>query len=241
MGFFWISYQNGRFLTDLWAHFSNALIPTSQILTGKRSSSGIWTLTSSSSTHDSEPDWVCERNAAWMLLGQTSRTALALGMHRGDGENGNFGPVERNMKSCWWVLHVFGRNLSELLGRPPNTNLTDVSATLPEDTFVDKEEDVPEKYLQYAVGSTRISSRVKKFVACISMDLRVRIDCCGNVRFGNGLLEELEEWRYKLPEHFFLRAEDGRDDIEYSATRRKHHRRATGLLTSTQQEQEQQR
>ncbi|THU87134.1 hypothetical protein K435DRAFT_804578 [Dendrothele bispora CBS 962.96] len=31
-------------------------------------------------------------------------------------------------------------------------DLTDVSVTLPEDTFVDKEEDVPERYLEYVVG-----------------------------------------------------------------------------------------
>ena len=64
--------------------------------------------------------------------------------------------MDGTFRSCWV--------------RPSNTDLTDVSATLPEETFVDKEEDVPERYLEYAVGSTRILSKVKRFVACISTE-----------------------------------------------------------------------
>ncbi|THU88564.1 hypothetical protein K435DRAFT_969443 [Dendrothele bispora CBS 962.96] len=126
------------------------------------------------------------------------------------------------------LLHVFGRNLLELLGRPSNTDLTDVSATLPEETFVDKE-DVPERYLEFAVGSTRISCGVKRFVVCISTEFASEDRLLRECEVGNGLLEELEEWRYKLPEHSVIRAEDGRDDDGYSATRRRH-RRAIGLL-----------
>ncbi|KAK7437276.1 hypothetical protein VKT23_018721 [Stygiomarasmius scandens] len=65
----------------------------------------------------------------------------------------------------------------------------DVPATLPEETFVDKE-GVPERYLEYAVGLTRISSSVKRFMACISTEFASEDMLLREYEVGNELLPE---------------------------------------------------
>jgi len=150
-----------------------------------------------------------ERNAAWMLLGQASRTAVALGIHR-DGENGNFDEVERNTRRmCWWVLHMFEQNLSFVLGRPSNTDLVDVSASLPDETVMTTDEvDIPRGYLERAVALTEMSSRIKRFLASISRDWESPSLLVLSCQTGNQLMEQLDKWGNDLPVHLACRNED---------------------------------
>lgn len=111
-----------------------------------------------------------ERSTAWTFIGQAARIAVSLGMHR-DGEDGNFGTVERNLRRLvWWQLFIFEQMLSLDLGRPgTGTDLVDVTVALPDPTIMDQG-DYPLDYLKHAVALADLSIKVKRFVAATSRD-----------------------------------------------------------------------
>ncbi|KAM0755787.1 hypothetical protein T439DRAFT_295772 [Meredithblackwellia eburnea MCA 4105] len=144
---------------------------------------------------------VGERNTAWLLLGMAGRTAIALGMHR-DGETGNFDPIERNTRRMvWWVLHSFEQNLSLALGRPSDTDLIDVTASVPDETMIDGG-DLPSNYWPHAIALTDISSRIKRFTASISTSYEQPDIVAKSCPAGEQLLQLLAAWRGDLPPHF---------------------------------------
>ncbi|THU94008.1 hypothetical protein K435DRAFT_967042 [Dendrothele bispora CBS 962.96] len=221
-------------LTDLWVRFSNAFVPTSQSSTGKRSSFGT-KLSGPLLPHrqrmtqnpveilDPYPNSIHPTN-----LPNTRRQRRGLSRHRSNRKTSQTSQAlmlpalyqqQRRYASRWREEWEFRSGREEHEKELPfNTDLTDVSATLPEDTFVDKEEDVPERYFEICgwVDSDFIEGE----------ESEDRLQEC---EVGNELLEELEERRNGLPEHLIFRAEDGHDDDRYSDTQRKHYRRAIGL------------
>lgn len=143
---------------------------------------------------------VGERNAAWMLLGQASRTAVALGMHR-DGQNGNFDPFERNTRRVvWWVLHMFEQNLSFTLGRPGGTDLIDTSAILPEEVYLDGNE-LPPGYFERAVALTEICSRIRRFTASVASYYQDQSHMATTTQTAIHMLAQLTAWKADLPVH----------------------------------------
>ncbi|THU77962.1 hypothetical protein K435DRAFT_973721 [Dendrothele bispora CBS 962.96] len=246
IGLFWIFYQNGPSLTDSWTRFLNAFIPTSQYSTRKHSSSdpgpgwvcalmmtlvlGAQTLedtTTSSSSHSvfltlTQTQSIQQtylthvikdglsRHSSNRKTSQTSQALMLLSLYQ---------QQRRRTKRSLDVTRLSFQNRSRF--RSSITDLTDVSVTLPEDTFVDREEDVPERYLEYAVGLTRISSAGEDGENGLSREC----EAWERVIAGVG---GVEEWTSGA---FDVWAEDRRDDDGYSTTwRRRHHRRAIGVL-----------
>ncbi len=94
-----------------------------------------------------------ERNAAWMLLGQAARMAIALGMHRETHDPG-LDTVEQNLRRLvWWTLQQFEMNLSMALGRPSTLELVEVTARVPEEAIMDRN-DFPTDYRNTIAGSS---------------------------------------------------------------------------------------
>lgn len=141
-----------------------------------------------------------ERNTAWMVLGHAARTAIALGIQR-DGENGNFDPVERNVRRMvWWHLHLFEQNLCSILGRPTATNLLEVSATLPDEEVIDGS-DLPPSFLTYAVSLSCIAARIKRFIGAVSIDFDKPTELEHASRLAHQIDQQLHQWLEDLPPH----------------------------------------
>lgn len=141
-----------------------------------------------------------ERNAAWLLIGQAARTAVALGMHR-DGENGNFDPFERNTRRLvWWTLYVFEQFISLALGRPSYTETVGVTSALPDATFADSI-GFPPSYLEHTVRLAEIYPKVRLFVGATSPHYASADRLAQASSVANGLLADLSSWRGRLPRH----------------------------------------
>jgi hypothetical protein len=141
-----------------------------------------------------------ERNAAWLLIGQAARTAVALGMHR-DGENGNFDPFERNTRRLvWWTLYSFEQFISLALGRPSYTETVGVTSALPDATFADSI-GFPPSYLEHTVRLAEIYSKVRLFVGATSPHYASADRLAQTSSVANRLLADLSSWRSRLPRH----------------------------------------
>lgn len=143
---------------------------------------------------------VGERNTSWMLLGNATRMAMALGLQR-DGENGNFDAIERNVRRMlWWQLQLFEQNMSFELGRPCSTEAIEVTASLPDEDVTDGG-DSPPGYLANAISLGHLSLRVKRFVAAYSTEFDKASNLARVVPLAEHLDRQLMEWRLSLPPH----------------------------------------
>ncbi|GFZ47006.1 hypothetical protein JCM24511_04232 [Saitozyma sp. JCM 24511] len=162
---------------------------------------------------------VGERNTAWNIVGQATRMAISIGLHR-DGDTAHFDPVERNIRRMvWWTLYEFEQMVSLILGRPACTDSIDMSARMPDEDFVDGI-DRPPGYVAQVVALMEQATRVRRFVASISSSWdqpQTLLDACS---CANDLNHNLNRWQGSLPPHLQPQA--------YSATNR--HRRAVLLL-----------
>ena len=141
---------------------------------------------------------VGERNGAWLLLGQATRTAVAMGMHR-DGEMSKFNAIQRNTRRLvWWALYTFEQTISLILGRPSMMEI-DISTQFPDEEM--NEGGLPPGLTVQTVALTRILAKVKRLVASISADYdrpEVIELYCG---MGRQLSAEIDAWRSALPHY----------------------------------------
>ena len=144
---------------------------------------------------------VGERNTAWIITGQATRMAIALGMQR-LSEAETFDMIERTQRQqVWWTLHLFEQTLCFVLGRPGSTDSIEVTASLPSDAV-----DAPACLLERNVSLAKIALHIKRLVACISPlydqpDLMVR-----EIESANVLLAKLDQWEKALPPHLSMHA-----------------------------------
>ncbi|KAJ9662489.1 hypothetical protein H2198_001378 [Neophaeococcomyces mojaviensis] len=141
-----------------------------------------------------------ERNTAWILLGQASRMAIALGMHR-EGTSHNFDTIERNTRRMvWFTLYSFEQFSSLVLGRPSTIKALEVNVKLPDEAIIDGS-DYPPKYLYHASLLMDLTSKVRHFATAASpncFDEQMLLSLLGSA---NSLLTELKDWKTKLPKH----------------------------------------
>ncbi|SPO25304.1 uncharacterized protein UTRI_10095 [Ustilago trichophora] len=139
-----------------------------------------------------------ERNAAWMLLGQAARMAIALGMHR-EIQDSSFDTVEQNLRRLvWWTLQQFEMNLSMALGRPSSLELVQVTANVPEEAIMDRN-DFPPDYPEYYRRLIDISCRAKQLLARTSARHSNEHELLGCLAVTQEVLGQLESWHSQLP------------------------------------------
>lgn len=160
-----------------------------------------------------------ERNTAWILLGQATRMAIALGMHR-EGTSHNFDSIERNTRRMvWYTLYSFEQHTSLMLGRPTTIKALEVNVALPDEIIMDGN-NYPKDYLQRASRLMDVASKVRHFATAAS-------PYCFNPPMLNplrnsalSLLQELDSWHNSLPVHL---------QSEYSFIDPRHNRAVTLL------------
>jgi proline utilization trans-activator len=139
-----------------------------------------------------------ERNTAWILIGQATRSAIALGLHH-DGENSNFDPFERNIRRIvWWTLHLFEQYISLALGRPSFSDVISVTASLPDASF-ELGIGLPANYLEFSVSLSRFVVRIKQAIASISVlyqDSNKLVDLYPTIM---AIHSDLIVWKKSLP------------------------------------------
>lgn len=146
-----------------------------------------------------------ERNAAWMLLGQAMRMAIALGMHR--KTKSNLDPIEQDIsKMVWWSLFTAEQSLSLVLGRPCLIHQKEISVPLPTEEILDVEI-LPTQYAKYAVPLSLMFARVKDFVSRASLVFRCQDDLANLLGEAQNILDGLYKWFNTLPKHLRTEAE----------------------------------
>ena len=139
-----------------------------------------------------------ERNTAWMILGQASRTAIAMGMHR-NVHNTELDPIMRSTRQLvWCTLHSFEQNLCFVLGRPSSTELYDADTIPPDDNIIDGG-DVPHAYYDVLATLMKLLSRVKRFVAMMSGHWEDEAFLARHIATATTLLRDLQTWKTQLP------------------------------------------
>ncbi|KAF2092869.1 hypothetical protein NA57DRAFT_49272 [Rhizodiscina lignyota] len=127
-----------------------------------------------------------ERNAAWMLAGTATRTALALGLHRRDLDS-SFRPIEREMrKRAFCSLYSYEQFLCSTLGRPSGMGDPDVEVTPPREGFLYNGNTITE-------------------LTAASMELQKLLSRTRRATSTDGtILEALRRWKSQLPEFLDL-------------------------------------
>lgn len=139
-----------------------------------------------------------ERNAAWMLLGQAARMAIALGMHRETHDPG-LDTVEQNLRRLvWWTLQQFEMNLSMALGRPSTLELVEVTARVPEEAIMDRN-DFPTDYPEHYRRLIGISWRAKQLLARTSARYSNEQELLQCLAVTQEVLGQLDSWHAQLP------------------------------------------
>lgn len=141
-----------------------------------------------------------ERNTAWILLGQATRMAIALGMHR-EGTGHHFDSIERNTRRMvWFTLYSFEQYTSLMLGRPTTVKALEVNIGLPDEIIMDGN-NYPQDYLRHTSQLMDIVSKVRHFATAASPYCfdPVMLDPLRNSALS--LLQELDSWHDKLPMH----------------------------------------
>ncbi len=135
-----------------------------------------------------------------MLLGQAARMAIALGMHRETKDSG-FDTVEQNLRRLvWWTLQQFEMNLSMALGRPSSMELVEITAQVPEEAIMDRN-DFPPDYPLYYRKLVDISWRAKHLLARTSARYSNEQELLQCSTASSSVLAQLQEWHSQLPQH----------------------------------------
>lgn len=142
-----------------------------------------------------------ERNSAWLLAGQAARSAVALGMHRDGGDDGNFDPFERNTRRLVWsTVYTFEQTISLALGRPSFTETVNVTASLPDTTFTNSI-GLPQDLLGSSLKLAGLHTQVRRFISTASPNYASPSKLVLSCSTANSLLGELLTWRSNLPDH----------------------------------------
>lgn len=102
-----------------------------------------------------------ERNAAWNLVGTSTRLAFALGLHRPE-MMASFRPLEREVRK--WVfctLYAFEQFLASSLGRPSGLQEVDVEIVPPREGFLDNGGGTDAKLVALSLRLQGILSRTR--------------------------------------------------------------------------------
>ena len=144
-----------------------------------------------------------ERNTAWILLGQATRMAIALGMHR-EGTLHNFDPMEANTRRVvWHTLYAFEQYVSLQLGRPTTMKALEVNIGLPDESLLDGN-NLPAGHLKHESQLLDLTRKVHHFATaaspnCFNVDILVSL-----LESAASLGSEFDIWRRNLPSHLVV-------------------------------------